>query len=362
MQLNLGYMAKLGTITLDDQNCSWIQAVPVGKYEHELYGELDFDLPKIQRFADNINNKARGIDPDVDYDHKRYSGEAAGWIKAAEVRNGLMVQVEWTPRAAQSIKAGEYKYFSPELVEEWTHPKTGTKFTDVVLGGAVTNRPFLKDIMPLNLSEVMTPRGGEKVVKISDAMKPIAKALGLAEDVEEDVFTKKLTESLAKPAPSKTEPEPPKLPAALAEDPAFKAFLTQQTEMATQLAELGKQNKTLLAERQLDGLNTKDRALPPSVRELLSEGLVGGSVDKLLEGITKLSETGFVQLGETGAKTSGGDGNKTVIQKFADAVNAKMKDDPDKLSQSDAMVAVAAEQPELFAEYRKASYAAKEGS
>ena len=153
---NLSYFIDLRGVSLSEKDLTWLHAMPVGTYDHPVYGELSFTSERLQRFADNVKNRIRKIDLDIDYDHKQDSSKgskAAGWIKDAEVRNdGLWIGVTFTERAKEEIDAGEWKYLSPEFQDHWTDA-SGTKYDDVLLGAGLTNRPFLKDLLPIAASE-----------------------------------------------------------------------------------------------------------------------------------------------------------------------------------------------------------------
>src|ERR1700743_791798 len=113
---------------------------------------MKFDQEKIQQFADGVNTKVRGIDLDVDYDHKGKTDKAAGWVKEAKVASdGLRLRVEWTPEGAKAVKDKEYRYFSPEFKDTWKDAR-GVEHKNVLFGGALTNRPYLKDLIPVTLS------------------------------------------------------------------------------------------------------------------------------------------------------------------------------------------------------------------
>ena len=143
MTKKISYLIELNSLNFstdtsnsDAAASSWIQAMPLGKYSHPVYGEINITPEKVARFADNVNRKVRGTDLDIDYDHKEYNGEAAGWVKQAEPRtDGLWILVEWTAKAWEAIKSKAYRYFSPEFDDEWSNPKTGEKYTDVLFGG-----------------------------------------------------------------------------------------------------------------------------------------------------------------------------------------------------------------------------------
>lgn len=100
-----------------------------------------------QQLADEINNL--NIELMIDYEHQTlYIAEngggnpAAGWITRAEYISGkgLYADVRWTPKAAQQIKDGEYRYISPLfLVDE-------NGLVIKVLNAALTNRPALHNL------------------------------------------------------------------------------------------------------------------------------------------------------------------------------------------------------------------------
>ena len=151
------YAVDLEPLKFDDEAnaVTEIQIMPFGRYNHPVHGELVFDATRAEQFAYNINNRVRKTDLDIDYDHKKYDGRAAGWIKRGTVKpDGLYATIEWTEPAYQSLKKGEYRYFSPEFMFNWTDPKDNVTYENVLSGGALTNRPFLKDIKPINLGEI----------------------------------------------------------------------------------------------------------------------------------------------------------------------------------------------------------------
>jgi len=154
---------------LDRTAPEWIHIFSIGKYDHPSYGELEFTPDRIRRFAENLNNKVGGIEPHVDFEHKRGpdGGRAAGWIKEAQARSdGLWARVEWNPRAKQEIEGGEWRFISADFFDEsrpYVDPKTGNTYVDVVQAAALTNRPFLTDLVPLNFEDLpadVFPKGG----------------------------------------------------------------------------------------------------------------------------------------------------------------------------------------------------------
>ena len=149
----------------------------------------------------------------VDYEHQSEGGThaapdgkapAAGWVKKLwyEAGRGLMGLVQWTARARDMIRAGEYRHLSPALL---VHKVDG--LVAVLKSVAVTNTPAIKGLEPLTASVTpdsqapptagrrppSTPRGDtggrypkltEKEGQLMDALRKLLIKLGveLAED------------------------------------------------------------------------------------------------------------------------------------------------------------------------------------
>jgi hypothetical protein len=146
----------LGGVRLSEDRPTWLHAFPLGRYVHPIHGELHFTRERLERIADGVNGGVRGITAALDYDHREdraKGGKAAGWIEAAEVRpDGLWIAVRLTAEALAEVRAGAWRYLSPEF-GDWIDPRTGVQHPDVLLGAALTNRPFLRDLAPVAASE-----------------------------------------------------------------------------------------------------------------------------------------------------------------------------------------------------------------
>lgn len=387
----MGYLVDLNTVQFDEESTSsWIQAMPLGVYDHPVYGEIEFTPEKIQQFADNVNNNVRGTELDIDYDHKSHGPEAAGWVKQAEARpDGLWILVEWTKKAYSSIKERAYRYFSPEFDDAWTHPKTKVEYKNVLFGGGITNRPFLKDILPLNLSEAFAEADGshnnEGAVNVDpEQLKAVAKLLGLPDDASGDQILGALQVKLGVPGnenpddpndPDKENTPPSDLsdnavPTELSDltaikqlaetNPVVKQLFDVIEAQGAQLQSNSKQLKEATISSTVTRLNEKAKekgyALPPTTRDALSDILMLSENQKVSDGIVqafdKLLDTGLVQMNEIGHEHK--DSETDAVKKFNDAVKSRM--DSDKLSYADATIAVSKEDPQLFSEYQSASY------
>ncbi len=154
-------MIDLSTMTLSERSFTWLKAAGLGEYQHPVYGTLTLNRERLQRLADSVNRRARGISLAVDYAHRQDPSKghrAAGWIDRAEVRSdGLYLAVSFTDEAKQEIKAGHWKYLSPEF-GDWKDPRTNMTVPDTLYGLALTNRPFLRDLGEIAASEDATRR------------------------------------------------------------------------------------------------------------------------------------------------------------------------------------------------------------
>ncbi len=380
-----GYYVDLSGVAFDEMT-SWLHAMPFGTFQHSTYGELNFDTGKVKGFADSVKNKVRGIDLDVDYDHKAKTHEAAGWVKDADVRSdGLWLLVDWTKEAAQKIKDKKYKYFSPEFHDEWTDAQ-GKMHQNVLFGGGLTNRPFLKNLVPVNLSELSFVEPSQE-----EGMDPkkLRELLGLAADATDEQVATKLSENkttievlqaavqqqTTQLAEFKTEieqiknaPPKPSGPAIsdtlkqLAEsNPVVKALVDQVEGTNKELAETQKvlrETRTAQKLTELDG--GSKMILTPRAKELAARVLnecpahLTESVWELL-GLFRKGTSAMVELGERAGASVHYGTERTSTEQFTSFVAALQKDNP-KLSEREAMDMAAAQHPEVYNQYREDSY------
>lgn len=147
----------------DGSGIAWVEALQAGDFNHPLYGRLSFNEERFRRFHGNFALNVRGAELDVDYDHKMdpaKGNKAAGWVRNVRFNaDRLEYQIEFTKEAVEGIRNKEWRYFSSDFMQEWTDPRTGVKHKDVLCGGALTNRPFIKGMAPVNLSDLAEKLG-----------------------------------------------------------------------------------------------------------------------------------------------------------------------------------------------------------
>jgi hypothetical protein len=55
------------------RRCRWAE------YDHPIHGKIKFTTERLHTFAQNVKNKVRGTDLDIDYDHKAKTDEGR-WL------------------------------------------------------------------------------------------------------------------------------------------------------------------------------------------------------------------------------------------------------------------------------------------
>ncbi len=188
-------MQRAEEITFADvaAETSDIQMLRVGAFMHPYYGGMIINEGTLSEMVVNFDNNVRRQKLPIDYFHES-EREAAGWIKKVFVDKGgkeLWATVEWTPKARQMLADKEVGYFSADFYFEWTDPETGVGYKNVLNGGGLVNRPFVKDMQPVaELSE------GNFEMKTIDQLNGEVKVLGetvTAKDTEIKTLGEKLT-------------------------------------------------------------------------------------------------------------------------------------------------------------------------
>lgn len=396
-----GFWHDLSQVNLDE---GWMQLVPYGDYDHPLYGTLTFDNDVLTEMDKNFKDGVRGTDIDIDYDHKMDASKgrkAAGWLKETDLReDGLWGLVDFTDEATEEIKAKEWRYFSPEVAKTWKHPKTKKSYSNVLCGGGLTNRPHLKDIQPVNLSELPeelfdedTPRDGraltQEEVNYRDApddalqcancsrfIKPDGcrkvsgsiRADGVCDIFSNDLYywSERGGVKMAGEEPEKlVEPPKEKEKEKVAEPPAAQTFteadvqrmFAENKQMREDLGILQRTNRLSEINTQLSDLATIPPAAHDDLREVM-QSIPRELSDKLVKALSTINETGTITLGESGAtrrreETESTEGD--AVKRFTNEIAARQAKDAN-LSYDKAAELVAMEKPQMFNEYVEASY------
>lgn len=309
------YLVKPFAIQLSEGKAPRVQVLRVGKFSHPKYGEFEITSATLAEMKKNFDDKIRGIDIAFDYFHDS-DKVASGWptqLLLEENGNELWADVDWTPTASKMLAEREVRYFSPDFAFRWKDPETGTTYNNVLFGGGLTNRPFVKDMAAIVADE-----------KGADDMKTVAeleKALKLSEDKLAE--TEKKMADMAPQADRASELE------------------KQIAALQAELAKLKGENEVAMAEKKKLEEQVKCAEKEAKFNVLLSEGkAVAAQKDAFLKGdmeaFVKLAEPVNLQgkgnSGGTGEDKNKGDREDRVIK----LAEEKQKADP-KLSRGEAL-------------------------
>lgn len=153
-----------------------VQILRVGKFNHPKYGKFEITPKTLAEFKQNFDNKVRGIDIAFDYFHDS-DKEASGWpteLYLTENGTELWAKVDWTPTASKKLTEREVRYFSPDFAFQWKDPESGVLYNNVLFGGGLTNRPFVKEMSAIVAAEERG-NGMAKIATLKEIQDELAK-------------------------------------------------------------------------------------------------------------------------------------------------------------------------------------------
>ena len=354
---------------------SQIEIMRTGKWDHPLYGKFKITESTMDSIILNFNNKVRGVDIAFDLEHgdTDHKTEAVCWVKKLiKAGNRLLAEVDWTDFGKEKIKSKSFKYFSPEFRFEYEDNETGKKYNNVLLGGGLTNRPFIKNMNPIMLSETVTGFISEYDNELyspcdifekeeNTLNKKILEALKLSEGASEEAISKavnELVEKTVKLAEAQTS-----LTALTGE---LKTLKDSNADLTVKLNEaMGTKSDT---EKENIKLNERLKSIESKLVEAeweaiytvaLSEGKIAPAMEPIFKAqfmsdpkatkeiISKLPVT--IALKENGSSKDKNE-EKSDMKIFEDRVNSIMLSE--KIPYDQATIKVVKEDPELYEKVR----------
>ena len=185
----------------------WYTIFPAG--EHEVEGQGRYLVTKAAWDLVRAGIERRGIDLVFDYEHQTLNGvkaPAAGWCTDWRWTDGVGIEakIKWTDEAAEYLKKGEYRYYSPVF-----HVRQSDRLLFAVHSVALTNAPRTNHLQPLlaklgaglkeeEMDLLKMLIAALKMPENSTAEEVLAavKALGNQEQKEKEVVAKAVIEAL----------------------------------------------------------------------------------------------------------------------------------------------------------------------
>lgn len=139
----------------NDSARTWVHLAYEGTWKGHPDGDFSFTADTFNNIVALFNAQKNPVP--LTYEHPmKGTGQpvpAAGWIHALEVKDGsLWGYVEFTPQAADMVKAGEYKFCSVVVDLESVDRESGDMVGPELYEVGLTNTPFLDGQKPITLS------------------------------------------------------------------------------------------------------------------------------------------------------------------------------------------------------------------
>jgi hypothetical protein len=167
-----------------------VEMLRIGNFEHPAYGTLEITDELLNSMVDNFNKNTLGRDVSFDWNHE--AKKASAWLREVRVESDLLIgTVELTKSGKESIESKEYGYFSIEFADDFKDAESGDKYGPTIMGGALTNRPFISKLRKIEFSlSNEDSKLYREVTKMSDEIKrePVKEVTEDKKDVKLEEF------------------------------------------------------------------------------------------------------------------------------------------------------------------------------
>lgn len=146
----------------EDEDMVEIEILREGKFAHWLYGDLDFNKKYFLKVIENFLNDTVQREVSFDSTHKPWEG-ATSWVKKLgikrrkfrdnKIKHVLTAVSKLTKWGKELLEGERFKYFSSEVDHDYEDAETQQTFGPTLLGGGLTNRPFITGMQAAQLSE-----------------------------------------------------------------------------------------------------------------------------------------------------------------------------------------------------------------
>jgi len=134
----------------EGQTQSWETITRVVFMKDSRYGSINIDSDMLDSMIRNFDAQVYGQEIPVNLAHVQ-TGGAAGFVRKLQREGGkLRGLIDWTDLGRDAVIRQGYRYFSAEIHEAYEDPENGTKHGPTLLGAALTIRPRVKRLDPID--------------------------------------------------------------------------------------------------------------------------------------------------------------------------------------------------------------------
>jgi phage I-like protein len=184
------FIHELPALALDESQADgqglvigpWVQvARVVTKWKSPAYGEVNITADDLRTMLRNFREFTPIAPTELPFDYDHLSdeprqpgdGAAAGWVKDLELRaddTELWAKPAWTVPAARRLANKEYRFISPYFALNFLDKPSGKRIGPTLRAIALTNRPFLEGMDPIEAPVVLSDAIAERIAtKSTDA-------------------------------------------------------------------------------------------------------------------------------------------------------------------------------------------------
>ncbi len=278
----------------------------VFKYPDDpYYGELSITSAMLKQMVKNFSDDVYGQKIYINQAHCDSHGAAGEIIRVFTEGKKLKAEIDWTDFGVELIQKKGFRYFSAEFTEDYKNPETETRHGATLLGAALTIRPRVKHLDPVNPDELQLSEDDQEI--------PYLLSPNVIRMLSEEITT--MWEKLRKQLEEK-------LKAKKLSDASIKLLLSKFDEQVTKLTEESQAIAVMeafdaagkeLADAIEAGAANSDQPINLSVNVGGGAGMSAEEVTKLMEDNAKAAAAAATKLTETL------EGN---VKKFTDQLEA----------------------------------------
>ena len=160
-----------------------IQILRAGSFRDD-FGEFEITPEHLASMEDNFQKRVFRQDLMLDYSHETW-GKAAGWFTDIYTDEGGQVlrgKVKWTKAGSQAVLDQEFRYTSADVHFNFQDNEKMGEFGPTLLGAALTNRPFIKDMEPT--TQLSEQQREKERMKLEDLQKQMSEVEGRLKNIE----------------------------------------------------------------------------------------------------------------------------------------------------------------------------------
>jgi Mu-like prophage I protein len=264
----------------------------VFKYPDDpYYGELSITSAMLKQMVKNFSDDVYGQKIYINQAHCDSNGAAGEIIRVFTEGKKLKAEIDWTDFGVELIQKKGFRYFSAEFTEDYKNPETESRHGATLLGAALTIRPRVKHLDPVNPDELQLSEDDQEIPYLisPNVIRMLSEEITtmwdkLRKQLEEKLKAKKLSDSSIKLLLSKFDEQVTKL--------------TEETQAIAVMEAFDAAGKEL-ADAIETGTANPDQPINLSVNVGGPAGMDEAAVTKLMEDNAKAAAAAATKLSET---------------------------------------------------------------